>query len=613
MQLFNNQNNMKRINRIACLLLLSLLPLGKSWAQQADNSFLHTIEKGQSLYSIASMYGVTVQEIVQLNPGSDQKIVTGRTLRIPRKGSQAAGEESFHTIAAGETLYRLTVKYGVTAQQICAANPGLSAQNFRIGQVIRIPASESTPATGSAVTATTGSGVTPAASQATVTPQGQQQGVASRCREMHRVKKKETLFSISRQYGISQEQLIAANPELRGSDKLKKGSLLCIPYTTPTETARPTEVPTDKQLFNEAAQPAKRYQVIKAAVILPFLDVPQTESSRMTEYYEGFLMAVDSLKRTGVSIDLYTYNSGDEKSSIQPLLHREELKQMDIIFGPRHQEHIAPLANYCKKHDIRLVIPFTSKDNAVFSNPMVYQVNTPQSYLYSEVYDHFMRQFAQQQIIFIEAQEGSKEKAEFIKGLKEELATRGIATRSVSDEATSEELKQCLSTTKENLFVPTSGSNLTLIKILPQLVLTVRENPEQRIHLFGYPEWQTYTKDHLDAFFELDTYFYSSFYTNNLLPASIRFTSAYRRWYAKEMDDRYPKYGMLGFDTGFFFLKGMARYGNRFEEQMNQLELVPIQTGFKFTRVNNWGGFINRKVFFVHFTRDYELLKLDFD
>ena len=613
MQLFNNQNNMKRINRIACLLLLSLLPLGKSWAQQADNSFLHTIEKGQSLYSIASMYGVTVQEIVQLNPGSDQKIVTGRTLRIPRKGSQAAGEESFHTIAAGETLYRLTVKYGVTAQQICAANPGLSAQNFRIGQVIRIPASESTPATGSAVTATTGSGVTPAASQATVTTQAQPQGVASRCREMHRVKKKETLFSISRQYGISQEQLIAANPELRGSDKLKKGSLLCIPYTSPTETARPTEVPTDKQLFNEAAQPAKRYQVIKAAVILPFLDVPQTESSRMTEYYEGFLMAVDSLKRTGVSIDLYTYNSGDEKSSIQPLLHREELKQMDIIFGPRHQEHIAPLANYCKKHDIRLVIPFTSKDNAVFSNPMVYQVNTPQSYLYSEVYDHFMRQFAQQQIIFIEAQEGSKEKAEFIKGLKEELATRGIATRSVSDEATSEELKQCLSTTKENLFIPTSGSNLTLIKILPQLVLTVRENPEQRIHLFGYPEWQTYTKDHLDAFFELDTYFYSLFYTNNLLPASIRFTSAYRRWYAKEMDDRYPKYGMLGFDTGFFFLKGMARYGNRFEEQMNQLELVPIQTGFKFTRVNNWGGFINRKVFFVHFTRDYELLKLDFD
>ena len=63
-----------------------------------------------------------------------------------------------------------------------------------------------------------------------------------------------------------------------------------------------------------------------------------------------------------------------------------------------------------------------------------------------------------------------------------------------------------------------------LIKILPQLILLVRDTPEQNIHLFGYPEWQTYTRDHLESFFELDTYFYSSFYTNTLFPAAIQFT-----------------------------------------------------------------------------------------
>ena len=46
---------------------------------------------------------------------------------------------------------------------------------------------------------------------------------------------------------------------------------------------------------------------------------------------------------------------------------------------------------------------------------------------------------------------------------------------------------------------------------------------------------------------------------------------------------------------------------------MNQMMLTPIQTGFKFDRVNNWGGFINRKVFFVNFTKNYELIKLDFE
>lgn len=79
------------------------------------------------------------------------------------------------------------------------------------------------------------------------------------------------------------------------------------------------------------------------------------------------------------------------------------------------------------------------------------------------------------------------------------------------------------------------------------------------------------------------------------------------------MEERYPKYGMLGFDTGYYFLKGLSRYGSEFEENLSGFQTVPIQTGFKFQRVNNWGGFINRKVFFVRFSREYEVVKLDFD
>ena len=312
-------------------------------------------------------------------------------------------------------------------------------------------------------------------------------------------------------------------------------------------------------------------------------------------------------------IDLYTYNSGPESASLNSILGKSEMKDMDIIFGPLYQQHIKPLAEFAKKQDTRLVIPFTSKDNTVFQNPAVYQINTPQSYLYSEVYDHFVRQFPNANVIFIEASQGTKDKAEFIKGLKDELRNRSIPMKSLKEDVTVESLKTVLRTDRENIFIPTSGSNLTLIKILPQLTLLVREQPESRIHLFGYPEWQTYTKDHLEAFFELDTYFYSSFYTNNLLPAAINFTKNYRRWYGKEMDERYPKFGMLGFDTGYFFLKGLARYGSSFEKNMQGLDLIPIQTGFKFQRVNNWGGFINKKVFFVHFTKNFELVKLDFD
>lgn len=598
---------MRTINRSVCLFLLACICGLTVNAQENQTYILHTIEKGQSLYSIASMYGVSQADIVKMNPGSDEKIYIGHTLRIPRNttGSQ---KETFHTIEAGETLYRLTVKYNVSAKAICDANPGLSAENFRIGQVIRIPAPDETPVVSdidnSSKTADVASEI-PAA-------------VQSRCRDMHKVKRKETIYSISKEYGITEAELIEANPELKGKNKIKKGSFLCIPYPTTTANtgnAKPQTIPTNNELFSENKKEAERISTIKAAVILPFLPdaASRSESARMVEYYEGFLMAVDSLKRSGTSIDLYTYNSGANVNSQNDILSKNEMKNMDIIFGPLQQQQIKPLADFAKKNDIRLVIPFTSKDNTVFRNPAIYQINTPQSYLYSEVYDHFVRQFPNANVIFIEANSKTKDKADFIKGLKDELRNRSIPMATLDEDASVEALKSALKTGRENIFIPTSGSNLVLIKCLPQLTLLVRENPEFSIHMFGYPEWQTYTKDHLESFFELDTYFYSSFYTNDLFPAAKNFTRNYRRWYGKDMDERYPKYGMLGFDTGYFFLKGLARYGSELENNLQRMDFAPIQTGFKFQRVNNWGGFVNKKVFFVRFTKNYELVKLDFD
>lgn len=588
----------KKIRQLACAWLLAGA-CAWGYAQENQTYILHTIEKGQSLYSIASMYGVSQADIVRLNPGSGTQIYAGHTLRIPRSKTNS-NMETFHTIKAGETLYGLSVKYNVAAKAICGANPGLGADNFRTGQVIRIPAAQESEAARD----TTGAGGN---AQAPARP---------RCRDMHKVKRRETVYSISREYGITQAELIAANPELEGKDKIKRGTFLCIPYPAAQVKQPAKKVPTDTELFKESRQEPRRINTVKAAIILPFLPAggnSQGETARMVEYYEGFLLAMDSLKRGNVSIDLYTYNVGGGTASVNGILAKKELQDMHVIFGPLQQSQIKPLADFARKHGIRLVIPFTSKDNTVFKNPAVYQINTQQSYLYSEVYNHFLRQFPSANVIFIEPSAKETDKADFIKGLRSELAARSIAARSVSEDTPAESLVPMLKSDRPNIFIPTTGNHRILSKVLPQLTLMARENPEYTVHLFGYPEWQTYTKDFLDAFFGLDTYFYTSFYTNNLLPTAKNFSSKYRKWYGKEMEDRYPKYGMLGFDTGYFFLKGLSRYGTELEKNLQNMDLMPIQAGFKFQRVNNWGGFINKKVYFVHFTKGYQLLKLDFD
>ena len=607
---------MKIFSKICLTFLLASAFAVNAHAQENQTYIIHTIEKGQSLYSIANMYSTTVDAIVKLNPGSEQIIVEGKQLKVPRPDT-VTDQGTFHTIQQGETLYGLSQKYKVSVKSILNANPGLNEKNFRYGQVVNIPKDD-------------GSGATEAPMQQEQVTQPEEPKVQtgipgpvqSRCKEMHKVARKETIFSIARMYGITEQELLDANPEISDAKKLKKGKLLCIPYPKSQETEKPKEIkePTNSELFNQNKEADHNISVIKAAVVLPLIPGEQgkAESDRMIEYYQGFLMAVDSLKRTGSSIDLYTYDSGATVASINAILAKPEMQNMDIIFGPLYTDQIKPMADFASKHHIRLVIPFTSRDNTVYRNPDIYQINTPQSYLYSEVYDHFTRQFPKSHVIFLNAKAGAEDKADFIKGFQEELKNKQIPFTNLSEDSTSEQMQAALQKDRANVFVPTSGSNTVLIKTLPQLSAMVgdslfKEKVNAEVHLFGYPEWQTYTKDHLSAFFELDTYFYTSFYTNNLLTAPRNFAASFRRWYGKDMEERYPKYGMLGFDTGFFFLKGLSRYGSGLENNLDHMNLTPIQTGFKFDRVNNWGGFINKKVFFVRFTPKYELYKLDFD
>ena len=599
---------MKFIQSVFLALALMAGSSIKVMAQASAESgyFLHTVTKGQSLYSISSMYNVTIDDIVRLNPGSDKQIREGAALKIPQATNNNSEKPVFHTIQAGETLYRLSVKYNITTQAICQANPGLSTENFRTGQVIIIPVKSETK-------------------QVQDTPQAATKEETTvkmnDWKDMHKVERKETIFSISREYGITEEELIAANPELK-KGKLKKGTFLFIPYgknekqAQQQETTTPVKELTNEEAFSQNEELKKDIKTIKAAVLLPFMagsTTNQDEQLRMVEYYEGFLMAVDSLKKQGVSIDLYTYDTKGKTATTNNILAKKEMKEMDIIFGPANTQDMDALASFADKNDIRLVVPFAPKVDEVFKNPHIYQVNTPQSYLYSEVYEHFTRKFGDCNVIFLNASNGDREKDDFIKGLKSELRNDGISYRDFTVTGNFYELTTVMDTLKNNVFIPTSGKSTALVKILPQLTQIRREIPHYNMNLFGYPEWQTYTNDYLASFYEIDTYFYSSFYTNNLFPAAVNFTHSYRRWYSKDMANIYPKYGMLGYDTGYFFLKGLSKYGNKMEENLSSIQVTPIQTGFKFERVNNWGGFINRKVFFVHFSKDYELIKLDFE
>ncbi|MDR3140757.1 MAG: LysM peptidoglycan-binding domain-containing protein [Tannerellaceae bacterium] len=563
---------------------------------QDDKMFYHTIEPGQTVYSIATMYGVGVEDIYRLNPESREVIKAGGKLKIPQKdiattitAAQEDLDYSFHTIQPKETLYSLSKKYQTPAMNIINANPGLSVATFQTGKTIRIPSVKIAQL-----------------------PQTASQTVIKDIE--YKIEKKETMYRLTRKFNITAGELIARNPELKKG--VKADMIIKIPVKTEEVITQTAVQPKEREVNAMLSAPKQITKVdkIKVALLLPFMadQTGQTSATaRVVEYYEGLLLSIDSLKNAGISVELIVRDTGAGAQKLDQILSETALKDVHLIIGAVENEQIKPIAEFARKNGIKHVIPFTSKNDDVLSNYYIYQINTPHSYLHARASEEAYNMFYDYNIIFVDTYD-TDDKAEFIKTFKLGLAQKKVSFKDLvfHPESFAGDILSLLVTGKRNVIIPVSGSWAALNKIRSPLRMAVEANPSFTVNMFGYPEWQTYTRECLDDLYALDTYIYTNFYADNMANDALRFNAKYKTWYSKEMMTTYPKYGMLGFDTGLFFFDAIHKYGVNFEYSLDKIHYRSIQTGFDFRRANNWGGFINTNLFIVHYSkRDYNVIR----
>lgn len=584
---------------------------------ERDKTFSHTIERGQTVYAIATMYGVSTEDIYRLNPDSRNGIKAGDTLLIPQQKAATEKAESasatqnytFHTIQKKETLYAVSMRYKVPATEIVKANPGLTAKTFTIGRTIRIP------------------NFIDAEENAVSEPSVKTETVVTE--EEYKIARRETMYSLCKKFNISSHELIKRNPVLKKG--VKAGTIIYVPVTK-TEEVVVNDLKHDAILSEtevnallDKTENIEKLNQIKVALLLPFKDGQSSHAtSRFVEYYEGMLLAVDSLKNMGASISLSVYDTGTGTAKLNKILKEDALKESNLIIGAVQNDQIAQIAQFAETNQIKYVIPFTSKNDNVLSNSMIFQVNTPHSYLYSKAAQAGCELFAEDNIIIVNINDKDVKK-DFITAFKTELKEKNIKYKEINykGETFSSDILALMDKNKKNVVLPTSSSldALQLIKTpLRSLAETGIEetdsaNPENKnrfvynISMFGYPEWQTYMREALEDFYVLDTYIYTNFYADNLSDRIHNFYNSYKYWYSKTLINTFPKYGILGFDTGMYFLGAIHKYGINFEKNIDKISYPSLQTGFDFHRVNNWGGFINTNVFVVHYKKDYTVTR----
>lgn len=499
----------------------------------------------------------------------------------------AQEDQRFHTISPGETLYRLTQLYHVSAQAICDANPGLSAQNFKAGTVILIPHSTDSVQT--------------ASDTATITAQPAPEGIAgSNCREMYKAKRKDTLYGIAVKFDISLQELQEANPETLSPDfKLKKGYVLCIPFkqTVPEKVEKPE--PTNEELFSSSRNRATGLRLIKIGVVLP-LKNPSSANAKMIDFYRGLLMAVDTLKRRGISFEIRTYNL-PAGSSTAPLLQKDELKELHVIFAPSDSAQIASLSAFTKQNKILLVSPFYRWSSEVETNPQLLVLNPPLRYQNAEAMRLFRSRFSTDNIVIFQTGKPSEPFVKLFETENIQYTTSPLPT-------TEKGLAASLKADRKNVILLNSSDERSLTVLMPLLQSLRLNRPEYSFTLFGYPKWQTYTSA-LDDLYSADTYIYTPFYINHDASEFKRVTRRYLNNFKEPMPTGYPRMALYGYDCGLYILSGMSKFGSTLAEQ--KIDVTTLQNNFKLKRVHPWGGLINHSVKLVHFCPDHSIEETD--
>lgn len=119
-------------------------PASEGHAPRVDDTsgLRHEVRRGETIYAISKMYGVPVEKLYSLNPQSRNGIKAGESLII--RGAESVGADNsehsvFYSVKPGDTLYSLAQKYGVTVAAIMQSNPGVDDSNFRSGSTVKIP------------------------------------------------------------------------------------------------------------------------------------------------------------------------------------------------------------------------------------------------------------------------------------------------------------------------------------------------------------------------------------------------------------------------------------------------------------------------------------------
>ncbi|MBL4703039.1 MAG: LysM peptidoglycan-binding domain-containing protein [Flavobacteriales bacterium] len=585
--------------------------------------YMHKVKRGNTIYGLHRMYDVPVDEILSLNPEAKDGLDVGQLVKIPKNGGSEsiatdtppsdgldATKYYVHVAKQNETLYSIARQYGLKGKVLVRIN---GDKPLSIGDKIQIPIE--------AVQNLNQDDVVDPIVKDPVNELAEPGDSII----MHKVSSGETLYALSKKYNTTPEAIKKANQELLNG--LKVGEEIRIPIkkvgitqVNPVTDSIPVAVGQVDVVIKK--------EVYEVAVFLPFkLDKfdaelikcpaigdckPYKRTVQAVEFYNGVEMAVDSMRKAGLSVNLHVYDTKGDTATMRVLLAKEKMKNMDLIFGPLSGSTQKLTAKFALKNKIQFISPVNSTNKILFKNPYVTKTVASIPTQMKAMAQYVADSFGTASILVFD-NKNAGDQAYFAKVFRKkfEAITEGMDTYRdslvfIRRGSRLKNIYPYINKEGVNVLVVPSR-NLGYVSAFLTDLNKVKNDHGMRnatFIVFGLDDWQKYEQIDYNYINTFNVHLSSTKYLDFKDIDMREFVQKYR---VKHNNDP-GVYTYMGFDVMMQHLAGILTFGNGFASRLNYIQLDHLHTKFNYSLVGEGSGYENQNVFILAY-KDYKLIK----
>ncbi len=517
-----------------------------------------------------------------------------------------------YKVQKSEGYYAISKRFNVTIKEIVDAN---GDGGLKLGQTVYVPVNEESESPNHQINESTNQRITKS-------PNHQATGST-----VHIVQKGETLYSLSKRYGVTVDEIRALNPE---SDILSVGESLTIPskataqtQTTLADAKTTTTIAAAAEIvagsvksvaentdsvtvtYDIIDEPDEQFEKepqnsVRIAILMPFNMAAHSESDdKFIDFYRGCLIAADSLKASGYNVIIDSYDIGKTKESLFGALNKKELKEADLIIGPAYTAQIEYVADFAAKNRIKTIIPFSNNVPQAKGNKYLFQIVCPQQELYATVIDKCLDEWQDKKVLIITPDSAGIrfDKKDFSDMLARELRSKNRYCKYISAERVAAEINFITSTDSSEYVLVIPTTNHVKLTQISDRFDAIKSN---RVSIFGFPEWNDML--HKDLYGK-PLYTFSNYWLNFNDAETLKFFRKYNMLFGVPYPQNNPSYSIFGFDITMFFGKAWCENGKHFEQFFDRDGSQMLQMNFNFEKING-GGYANHGIYLQTFDKE---------